>query len=143
MMMSVFWRKWLVSWCWGVGVFGVVLAGGAFEATGEPARLLFDVLNGAAPLELDAPMRFSLGVMGAVTLGWSLTLSAAIEAADQLGDQGGPIWRLVTLSVMVWYVVDSLLSIATGFGLNAVSNTVLAAAFLLPILRSQRLRRPA
>ena len=31
--MSTFWRNWLLVWSVGVLIFGVVLAGGAFEAT--------------------------------------------------------------------------------------------------------------
>jgi len=45
----------------------------------------------------------------------------------------------VTASVS-WYVIDSILSITTGFGLNAAPNTVFMAAFLLPVIRSGVLR---
>lgn len=138
--MTRFWRNWLTVWCWAVALFGVALIGGAFETTSGPVRLLFGVLNPAEPLTLDAPMRFSLAVMGAVTLGWSLTLFAAIKAADELGARGGPIWRLTTLGVAGWYVVDSALSAATGFALNIAPNTLLAAAYLLPVLRTGVLR---
>lgn len=138
--MTRFWRNWLTVWCWAVALFGAALIGGAFEATSGPVRLLFGVLNPAEPLTLDAPLRFSLAVMGAVTLGWSLTLFAAIKAADELGAQGGPIWRLTTLGVVGWYVVDSALSAATGFALNIAPNTLLAAAYLLPVLRTGVLR---
>ena len=46
----------------------------------------------------------------------------------------------MTSSVLTWYVIDSLLSIATGFGLNALPNTVLMAGFLFPVIRSGVLR---
>jgi hypothetical protein len=139
--MSGFWRRWLTVWCWAVGVFGVVLVGGAFDATSLPTRLFFGLLNGPAPLDLDAQARFSLGVLGAVTLGWSLTLAAAIGAAIQLGEHGRPTWVMVTASALTWFVVDTPLSIATGYGLNALSNVVFLAAFLTPILASGVLRR--
>jgi hypothetical protein len=92
-------------------------------------------------LDLDAHMRFSLAVLGAVTIGWSLTLPAAIRAANQLGKQlGKPIWVLVTASVASWYVIDSTLSTATGFRRNVIPNTVIMAAFLLAVIRSGVLR---
>ena len=138
--MPGFWRNWLTGWCWAVGLFGVVLAGAAFEATSGPTRLLFGLLKGPAPLDLDAQMRFGLAVLGAVTFGWSLTLMAAIQAAHQLDDQAQPVWRLVTVSAVAWYGVDSALSIATGYGLNAIPNTVFLLAFLVPVIRGGVLR---
>jgi hypothetical protein len=134
--MTGFWRTWMTAWCWAVMGLGVMLTGAAFEATSGPTRLLFAVLNGPEPLELSAQMRFSEAVLGAVTLGWGLTLMAAIGAANLLGDAGRPVWRMIVASVLVWWCVDSALSMATGYGLNVVTNTLFVAAFLLPILRT-------
>lgn len=132
--MSRFWRIWTIGWCWAVGFFGVILAASALPATSGLTRLLFGLLNDQVALELDAHMRFSLGVLGAVTIGWSLTLLAAVQAAHLLGGRARPVWVLIGASVVVWYVVDSALSVATGFGLNVVPNTVFLAAFLLPLI---------
>ena len=134
--MTGFWRTWMTAWCWAVAAFGLVLTGAAFEATSGPVRLLFAALHGPEPLDLTAQMRFSEAVLGAVTLGWSVTLMAAIQAANLLGDRGRPVWGLIVARVVVWWVIDSALSVATGYGLNAVPNTVFLGAFLLPILRS-------
>ncbi|WP_312163222.1 hypothetical protein [Phenylobacterium sp.] len=139
--MSGFWRTWMAGWCWAVAAFGALLAGGAVEATSGPVRLLLEVLNGPAVVTLDDTARFSLAVLGAVTIGWSLTLLAAIDAACRLGAQGRPIWRLIAISLAVWYVIDCVLSVVTGFGLNVIPNTVLTAAFLPPIVGL--LRRPS
>jgi len=138
--MTIFWRNWLSAWCWGVALFGLVLAGAGLEAPSGPPRLIFGLLNGPNSPVLNAQMRFSVALMGAVTLGWALTLRVALGAAHALGDRARPTWRGITVSLLVWYVVDSSLSVATGFGLNAVSNTVIVAAFLLPILRGGVLR---
>ena len=134
--MTRFWRIWLDVWCLAVGAFGIVLIGGAFAATDGPARAVLAIINPAADLDFSPTLRFALALMGAVTLGWSITLGAAIRAADALGTAGAPVWRMVTWSVVGWYVIDSSLSVATGFALNAVSNSVLLAGYLLPVLRS-------
>lgn len=134
--MSDFWRHWLTVWCWAVGLFGVILAGGALDLTSGPTRAMFTFLNGPGELDLNPYLRFSLAVLGAVTIGWSLTLFAAIRAAIQLGKLGKPIWIWVTAATVSWFVIDSSLSIATGFGLNAVPNTGFLAAYLLPVIRS-------
>ncbi|WP_421737171.1 hypothetical protein [Caulobacter sp.] len=138
--MSVFWRNWMTGWCWAVGVFGVVLAGAGLDVTSGPVRLVFALLQGPEALVLNAQMRFSVALMGAVTIGWSITLMAAIKAAQQLGAAGRSTWVGVIVSVVSWYVIDSSLSIATGFGVNAISNTLFLAAFLLPMARSGVLR---
>lgn len=134
--MSRVWSNWLTLWCGAVAAFGLVLIGGASEATAGPVHLLLDLLNGSAPLITGGPLPFTLALMGAVSLGWSVTLLAGIRAAQALGPAGRPIWRLLTISVLGWYVIDSLLSVATGFALNALPNTVIVVGFLIPILRS-------
>lgn len=78
--------------------------------------------------------------MGAVTLGWGRTLMTTIQAAHQLGAAGRSTSVGLIVSVLAWFVIDSSLSVATGFGLNAVSNSILLAGFLLPIVRSGVLR---
>ena len=140
--MSRFWRNWMTVWCLAVGVFGIVLAGAGFEATDGLARLLMRLFYGGIDADFNGPLRFSLAVLGCVTLGWSLTLYVAIGAAHQLGDQGHRVWLGLTASMAVWFVPDSLLSILTGFELNAASNIVFIMAFLLPIIRSGVLRNP-
>ena len=134
--MSRFWRTWMIGGCWAVGLFGVILAASAFEATAGPTRLLFSLLNDSVAFDPAPHLRFSLAVLGAVTIGWSLTLAAAIQAAHLLGDQARPVWVLVTASLVAWYAIDTTLSMATGFGLNAIPNTIFLVVFLLPIIRS-------
>lgn len=132
---------WMTGWCAAVGLFGMILAGSGFEVTSGPVRILFDVLNGPGELDLNPYVRVSLALLGAVTMGWSLTLMAVIQVANQLEKQVSKrIWIGITASIVIWYVIDSILSIATGFWLNAVSNTIFSATFLIPVIRSGVLR---
>jgi hypothetical protein len=135
-----FWRTWLNGWCAVVALFGILLAGGAAEATSGPVRALLDLLNGPELLVIDGPMRFALAVLGAVTIGWSLTLYAAIDAARRLGPAGGPIWRMILASALVWFVIDSALSMATGFSLNLIPNTLFVAGLIAPLAAGGVLR---
>ena len=132
---------WMRGWCAAIGLFGMVLVGGGFEATSGPIRLFFEFLNGPGELDLNPHIRFILAILGAVTIGWGLTLMAVIQAHWQLGKQASKsIWMGIAASIVIWYVMDSILSIATGFWLNAVSNTIFSATFLIPIIRSGVLR---
>lgn len=141
--MTNFWRRWLAVWCIAAGLFGAVLTGAAFPATDGPARALLAFQNPAADATMTAALRFSVALMGAVTLGWAVTIWAAIVAADRLGAQGRPVWGWLVMSVVGWFVIDSGLSIATGFALNTVSNAVLLVGFLWPVWRMGVLRDDA
>lgn len=141
--MSAVWRSWLNGWCVLVVVFGLVLAGGGLEATDGVAEMLFGILGGPGDLTWTPHLRFSVALMGAVTMGWGLTFFAMFTAAHLLGDGATTVWRLVTVSVVVWFVIDSALSVATGFALNAVSNTALLVGYFIPVLVSGVLRRAA
>lgn len=134
--MPQFWRSWLVIWCWAVVAFGVLLALGAIEATKAPVETLYSLFNPAASVPFDATLRFSIGLMGAVSIGWGLTLLTTVRAALALGREGRAVWSGIVTSVLVWYVIDSSLSVATGFALNAASNTVLLVGLLLPLWRT-------
>ena len=139
--MSRFWRQWLAVWRLSVAGFGLVLAGGAFEATSGPARMIFALVGEALPADMTDPLRFSIALMGAVTLGWWLTLEAAFRAIDLLGERAAPVWRGITLSVVGWYVIDGALSAATGYALNILPNSLLLVGYLVPVLSTGVMRR--
>ena len=139
--MSGFWRQWMAVWRLAVAGFGLVLAAGAFEATSGPVRMIFALVGEALPAEMGEPLQFSIALMGAVTLGWWLTLEAAFKAIDLLGDRATPVWRGVTVSVVGWYVIDGALSAVTGYALNILPNTLLLVGYLIPVLAAGVMRR--
>ena len=141
--MAGLWKNWITVWCWAVIVFGAVLAAAGLPAMDGVARVLFGVVGSlpADPAMFEPTgMRFAVALMGAVTLGWGFTilfLLPAIHAA------GAPAWKGLTAAILIWFVVDSAFSVATGFALNAVSNTGLLIAYLVPVLASGALTRAA
>lgn len=142
--MSAFWRGWLNVWCWVVIVFGLVLTGGGIDATDGPAEMIYGLVGGGAPVAWTPHLRFSVALMGVVSMGWGITFLATFMAAHRLGDQAAPVWRLATGAVLVWFMVDSALSAATGFPLNVVSNVGLLIGYLAPLLATGAMRvRPA
>ncbi len=141
--MSGVWKTWLDAWVAVVVIFGLVLAGGGLDATDGAVETLLGVLGGTQ-IEWTAPLRFSVALMGAVSVGWGFTFAAAFMAARRLGDVAAPVWRMITVAVAVWFVIDGALSIATGFALNVASNIVLLVGYLVPVLASGALRtKPA
>jgi len=133
--MTIFWKRWLTLWCMGVGIFGLILYGVGYPATTSMAAAVFSVLGNPLPTDPGRYMRFATSLMGAVTAGWAVTYYAAFRAAWMLdGVARADLWRGLTLGVVMWYVIDSIASIANGFALNAVSNTALLVAYLIPVL---------
>lgn len=139
--MSKVWQNWLSAWAVFVTLFGLVLAGGAFAATDGLISMLFTLFGNPLPADLDPHHRFAIGLMGAVTMGWGLTYFGAFKALFALDKvTAAPIWRYLLMVSLVWYVIDSAISIATGFLMNAVSNTLLIVLFLIPLVKSGALR---
>lgn len=119
----------MMWWCGGVMLFGLVLAGGAFAATDGAAVLLLRLFGGA-PVGMPAAMRFATGLMGAVTLGWGASLLAVASGTAALpAATVRPLWQRIGWAMLLWYSIDSTISVATGFWPNAVSNTVLAGLY--------------
>lgn len=136
------WRVAMLLWCISVGVFGLVLTLGAIEATAGPTRMILQILGGDTPLEVTPHLKFALAVMGPVTLGWSLTLIGATEAARQLPPtQARTLWFWITAGAMTWFIVDSILSVTTGFALNVVPNLGYGIAYLVILFGSGVLKR--
>jgi hypothetical protein len=134
--MSSFWQKYLSLWSGLVIIFGIVLAGAGFAATDGIALAIFQ-LFGAPAFTPDSIHRFSIGLMGAVTMGWGGTFYVAFQALHRLpGTDAAPLWRTLTIVALAWYVIDSVISVATGVAFNAVSNTLLIALYLVAMFAS-------
>ena len=72
--MSDFWKTWLDIWCLAVIAFGGILAGAAFDGFEAGVKLMLTLQNPISePVFYDIE-RFSFGLMGAITIGWGLTL---------------------------------------------------------------------
>ena len=139
--MNNFWKSWLTVWAWAVVLFGAVLAAFAFTATDGLARAVFTLFGNPVPDAPDNLHRFAVGLMGCVTVGWGLTLMAAHKAAFQLtGDAAASIWKSLLVTALVWYFIDSGVSIATGYAMNAVSNTLFIGLYLVALFKSGALK---
>jgi hypothetical protein len=143
--MHGFWKTWMQLWCWGVLAFGVVLTAAISPVLDGPARAFYDLVHW--PLDRQSSFvettRFTAGILGAVTIGWALTLLSAMAAAEHLPPApASALWRGLSLATVIWFVVDSAASIAAGVPGNAISNTVFFAGFLVPIVGSGVLGGP-
>ena len=135
--MNGIWRVWMILWCVSVGGFGLIITLGAIEATSAPTILLLEILGGGVDVEMTPHLRFALAVMGPVTLGWALTLIGAAEATRHLpAPMARQTWLWITAGVLSWMVIDSILSVTTGFARNLIPNAIYVIAYLIPVIRS-------
>lgn len=133
--MHGFWKNWMTVWCYATITLGVALAGMAFPASDGLGRAFYGLVDGGVLVAdaFDAPgLRFSIALLGAVTIGWGLTIMGAVRTSQP----GSAMWRWLTAAIATWYVIDSALSVATGFPLNALSNTAFIVTYLVPVLGS-------
>lgn len=141
--MSPFWQAWFRFWLISMVLFALVVAGGALPATDAPLRLGIALTSMGPPADLTPAGRFMIGILGGVFLGWMVMFWLVLRQAVAMGPAGRPLWLAATLGMLAWYALDSTLSVATGFGLNLVPNTLALGLFLIGIAGSGVLARKA
>jgi len=137
--MSKFWKLWIDVWCVGIMVFGLILAAAGFEGFEGGARMLLNELNPQHQPVFNPVERFAIGVMGAVTLGWGLTLFYFFRAA-YASNIGNKMYRELFIILVIWNLLDGYISHSTGYGLNIASNLIITLGLLFPLLWNGKLK---
>ncbi len=140
--MTGFWKSWMTIWCWSTVALGLVFVAGAAPGADAAALLYYDFvywpLDGAP--DFDPMLRFTGGVLGAVLIGWAVTIFALIDAARAAG---APAWRGLTAAMAIWFTIDSTISVLSGAAFNVVPNALFMGTFLIPVIGSGVLRGAA
>jgi len=130
------WCDWLSAAIIGVALFSLVLVG--FPSLTQE---LFDWIafldNPPTPVkdpEVVKYLSFVYGVLGAVMLGWSVVLFYVVQGPFRAGEKWS--WYAIAGSITVWFVVDSVHSVASGYWPNAVFNIGAFIAFGVPLVVS-------
>jgi hypothetical protein len=133
-MTRTFWEHCLHAWVWMTIGFGLLLSGAGVPGFDAGAGLFYQIVSAGTvdASDFDAPgMRISVALVGAVMLGWGCAMLAVWRArgADPA------LWRGLSRAILIWYVVDSALSVVTGVPINALTNTLFVALFLMPAVK--------
>lgn len=78
--------------------------------------------------------------MGAITIGWGLTLFYFFRAANA-SNMGNKIYRQAFAVLIIWNVIDGYISYLTGCQINIVSNLLLSLGFVIPLYLTGKLKR--
>lgn len=77
-------------------------------------------------------LRLVYGILGAVILGWMLTVGGIVVGPLRRRERWA--WSTVASSIAAWFVLDTGLSLALGYVGHAVFNLVFVLAFAVPLV---------
>ena len=129
------WFYWLL-----LVVVGVMLAGISMILAPGLIRQTFSSLlyasAGAIDSDFNAPaiayVTLLHGVLGAVMFGWGAALLLVLLGPLRRGSREG--WTIFAVSLVAWFVPDTLFSLWTGFWQNATLNLLSALLFAIPLV---------
>ena len=141
--MSHFWQNWLRVASVLLILFGAATAMVIVPALAGLSQSFIATVFWPAALadtEFTTVAAFATGLAGAITMGWGTMIYIAVTHG--LTEPHGWVRRAIIGGLLVWFLVDNLVSVTLGAYLNVAGNTVLAIAFLLPFL-AERQRKHA
>ncbi len=122
-----------------VGSFGPIFFLGTMAATMEPARLTLDILSwpiDGATTYASPDTRFLSALTGGFLFGWGVMIwCLSIWAYDQAPEA---VRRTVIASLLAWFCLDSLGSIASGNESNALFNILVLILAVGPLWRAAK-----
>jgi hypothetical protein len=134
-----FWQRWLLV------LSGIIILFGLAMSTLNNTEI-FDLLNrqvdptfwGAqlAPQPALAFRGWVYGVTGATMAGWGVFFAFLAHFPFRRREKWA--WMCILGGVLVWYLPDTIISLAYGVGFNALFNTILLAAVALPLLATRK-----
>ena len=128
-----FWWYWLVAVVAGVILFGLalVLAPSFVEILFNWMLFSVSKANTSFNVLTVTYLRFVYQVLGAVMVGWGVSLLCILGSSFRRGERQG--WYALTASIVIWFGLDSGSSILSGFGENAILNCVFFILFAIPL----------
>lgn len=133
----IFWIRWLeavlalVLIYSGLLVFAGSVAGSLFSAFGFGPSKAIDTDDVQEYLKLPTM------VLGAVLAGWTLTLLQLVRGP--LRDGSSWVIPLLARSLMLWFALDTGMSLVLGYPTHALFNVSFGLALALPLVRLRSL----
>lgn len=127
--------NWLTMGCWLTIAFGVVSVLGSFAGGAGAWLYLFDILFwpiDGAPTGFDQVGYTLNAVLGGVMVGWGVLMLQLTRGPITQGN--GHIAYMMLISIISWFVVDSIGSFLAGTYLNIALNVTFLIVFVPPCL---------
>jgi len=130
---------WLRAACVVTILTGLVCALASHSSTGGLWLHLFDVLKwpmDGDPAVFNADTRAVNAVLGAVMVGWGLLMFSLSDERLMTAEPNVP--RMMKVSLLAWFIVDSVGSWAAGLPGNIALNVAFLAMFIPPLVALSR-----
>ncbi len=138
-----FWQRYLMVAVGATVAYGSFLAVRPDLATSMFSFMFFGDLDhiGAFPRGSVAYVEFLTAVLGSVLIGWGVTLLLVVHYPFKNHEPYA--WNMVVMSILAWYVPDTIISVMTGFWQNAVMNTGFLVMFAIGLIPTRARPRGA
>jgi hypothetical protein len=134
-----FWQRWLIAVGIGVSVFGILMAISSgtplfdlFNRQIDPAFWSTNAVDGAAKQF----QHWIYGVWGATIAGWGIFLTFVAHFAFNKREKWA--WNCMVVGLLVWFILDTSLSLNHKVYFNAIFNTALIIFAGLPLIFTRR-----
>ena len=137
------WFTWLTVVTLGVIVFGLFLLTAPMLARQWFSVLVYsssDRITDFGP-EAVAYIELAHAVMGAVMVGWGVALLLVLRGPMRQNLMQG--LAIFGISLLAWFIPDTLFSVVSGFWENGAQNLVFAVLFAIPLIALYRQARRA
>ena len=134
-----FWSKWLFAVSIVVVVFGIFMAlfngTAAFNLFNDQINPVF-WKNRQITKETDSFQRFVYGAWGATVAGWGVFMAFIARVPFVKKERWA--WYCLFSGILLWYIVDTSISLYYGVVFNALFNTLLFVSGFLPLMFTYR-----
>jgi hypothetical protein len=134
-----FWQRWLSLISWIVLIFGVGMAllnrtplFALFDSQVNPAFWDYNPL----PVGVDDFQGWIYGIFGATMAGWGVFLVYMARYPFQMRERWA--WNCILQGLLLWYLLDTGISVYFGVVFNAIFNTVILILLLLPLFFTRK-----
>ena len=115
-------KNWISIVSIGILLFGIMMA--------------FFVEPTVFPVEHSVVAKLILSVLGATMIGWAITILFVARYA--FVHRVPYLLKIILASVVVWYIVDTLMSAYFEAYFNVVLNSIILIAAAIPLIAGQR-----
>ena len=128
-----FWWRWLVAADIGVMLFGIAQALFPNLVRQGFSLMVFGSADYMETFPQDAVRYITLAhaIMGAVMIGWGISMMYTLFTQFRNGEWTG--WVSIAVAMTLWFIPDTVISIATGYWQNAVLNIGFILMFASPL----------
>ncbi len=135
----LFWQRWLLIVGIVIAIFGTLMA----LLSGTPVFELFNQQidpafwgANAAGESAELFQRWAYGVWGATIAGWGVFVTFIAHYPFQEKEKWA--WNCLVVGILVWFVLDTSLSLYYRVYFNAVFNTALLILAMLPLVFTRK-----